>query len=94
MQDLEQSIRERAYHLWIADGCRDGWADTHWLAAQREVLARSLGGIARVTIAETPAVSTPSDQNRGRLKLFQRQNENDARLKGKVQSAAAEGMLD
>ena len=62
MQDLEQSIRERAYHLWIADGCRDGWADTHWLAAQREVLARSLGGIARVTIAETPAVSTPSDK--------------------------------
>jgi hypothetical protein len=33
MQDLEQSIRERAYHLWIADGCRDGRADTHtgWL---------------------------------------------------------------
>ena len=62
MQDLEQSIRERAYHLWIADGCRDGWADTHWLAAQRKVLARSLGGIARVTIAETPAVSTPSDK--------------------------------
>src|SRR5258705_6604999 len=26
--------------------------DTHRLAAQREVLARSLGGIARVTIAE------------------------------------------
>ena len=62
MQDLEQSIRERAYHLWIADGCRDGRPDTHWLAAQREVLARSLGGIARVTIAETPAVSTPSDK--------------------------------
>jgi DUF2934 family protein len=62
MQDLEQSMRERAYHLWIADGCRDGRADTHWLAAQREVLARSLGGIARVTIAETPAVSTPSDK--------------------------------
>ena len=46
MQELEQSIRERAYHLWIADGCRDGRADTHWLAAQREVSARSLGGIA------------------------------------------------
>jgi hypothetical protein len=29
MQDLEQSIRERAYHLWIADGCRDGRDDTH-----------------------------------------------------------------
>ena len=40
MQNLEQSIRERAYHLWIADGCRDGWADTHRLAA-----GRSLGEI-------------------------------------------------
>jgi Protein of unknown function (DUF2934) len=48
MQDLEQVIRERAYHLWIADGCNDGNADAHWLAAQREVLASSLGNIGRV----------------------------------------------
>ena len=72
----------------------DGPTHTHWLAAQREVLARSLGGIARVTIAETPAVSTHLTKSRGRLKLFQRQKENDARLKGKVQPAAAEGVLD
>ena len=43
MQDLEQATRERAYHLWIADGCRDGNADDHWLNAQRELLAASLG---------------------------------------------------
>jgi hypothetical protein len=42
MQDLEQSIRERAYHLWIADGCRDGRADTHTPAG---CTARSLGEI-------------------------------------------------
>ena len=42
MQDLEQSIRERAYRLWIADGCRDGRADTHTLAG---CTARSLGEI-------------------------------------------------
>jgi hypothetical protein len=40
MQDLEQAIRERAYHLWIADGCRDGNANEHWLSAQRENLGR------------------------------------------------------
>jgi hypothetical protein len=80
MQDLEQSIRERAYHLWIADGCRDGWADTHGLAAQREVLARSLGGIARVTIAEAPAVSTPSDKKPRKAKAV-------SKAKGKRRAA-------
>ena len=38
MTDTEQHIRERAYHLWIANG-RNGPADAHWLAAEREVLA-------------------------------------------------------
>ena len=47
MQDLEQSIRERAYHLWIESGCWDGNAEAHWLAAQREVLSASLGTFAR-----------------------------------------------
>ena len=42
MHDLEQTIRERAYHLWVADGRRDGNADAHWLAAQREVLVSVL----------------------------------------------------
>ena len=35
MLDLEQVIRERAYYLWVADGCRDGNADAHWLTAPR-----------------------------------------------------------
>ena len=38
-QDLEATIRERAYQLWVADGCRDGEPEQHWLAAEREVLA-------------------------------------------------------
>ena len=37
MQDLEQAIRERAYHLWIESGREDGNADGHWLVAQHEV---------------------------------------------------------
>jgi hypothetical protein len=58
MQDLEQAIRERAYHLWIADGCRDGNAEAHWLSAQREVLATSLESFARVK-ADQSAGSKP-----------------------------------
>jgi Protein of unknown function (DUF2934) len=56
--DLEQSIRERAYHLWIEGGCQDGHADTHWLAAQREVLGVFLGAIGRVTLNEPPLAQT------------------------------------
>ena len=51
MQDLEQTIRERAYHLWIESGCQHGHADAHWLAAQREVISASLSFIARVSAA-------------------------------------------
>jgi len=50
MQDLEQTIRERAYHLWIEDGRREGAADFHWLAAQRESLTASLATFARITV--------------------------------------------
>jgi len=58
MQDLEQAIRERAYHLWVADGNRDGNADAHWLAAQREILTSSLEGIARVKKSDSPPATT------------------------------------
>jgi hypothetical protein len=57
MQDLEQAIRERAYHLWV-EGRRDGDADTHWLLAQREVLSASLSTFARVDSGQ-PRVSKP-----------------------------------
>jgi hypothetical protein len=49
-------------------------------SAQREVLARSLGGIARVTIAETPAVSTPSDKKPRKAKAV-------SKAKGKRRAA-------
>jgi Protein of unknown function (DUF2934) len=56
--DLEQSIRERAYHLWIEGGCQDGHAGAHWFAAQREVLGAFLGVIGRVTLNEQPLAQT------------------------------------
>ena len=42
MPNLEKVIRERAYHLWIADGQPEGQADVYWLSAQREILTTSL----------------------------------------------------
>jgi hypothetical protein len=67
MQDLEQAIRERAYHLWVEDGCQDGAADAHWLAAQREILGKSLSTFARVT-AEPPKVSKTKKSARNEKK--------------------------
>jgi Protein of unknown function (DUF2934) len=66
MQDLDQAIREYAYHLWVADGCRDGNADTHWLVAQREVLSTSLGQIGRVTVDEAQGPTGASDKKSSR----------------------------
>ena len=65
MRDLEQAIRERAYHLWVADGCPNGNAEVHWLSAQREVLASSLQGFARVIVSEA-ARAQKKRKHRGR----------------------------
>jgi hypothetical protein len=44
MPNLEEAIRERAYHLWIADGQPEGHADIYWRNAQREILTTSSPG--------------------------------------------------
>ena len=66
MQDLEQAIRERAYHLWLADGRHDGKADAHWLAAQHEVLAMSLGTFGRVKAGAGAQVATNAERKLSR----------------------------
>jgi hypothetical protein len=52
MQDLEQAIRERAYHLWAEGGRPDGQANAHWLEAQRQILSVSLAGLDRTVTPE------------------------------------------
>ena len=44
MPNLDETIRERAYYLWSADGQPEGKADVYWLNAQREILTTSLQG--------------------------------------------------
>jgi hypothetical protein len=58
MQNLEEVIRERAYHLWIADGQPEGNADLYWLSAQREILTTSLKG--SIETAATPHMDSAS----------------------------------
>jgi hypothetical protein len=57
MTNLEVAIRERAYHLWTADGQPEGKADVYWLNAQREVLTRSLEGSNGSTAADSAPVT-------------------------------------
>jgi hypothetical protein len=66
MQDLEQTIRVRAYHLWAADGNPESNAEAYWLAAQREILATSLSAAVdgastfKKVAKKTKATATPS----------------------------------
>ena len=62
MSDLEQAIRERAYHLWIADGRPEGNADVYWLTAQRDILARSLDSTG--TVSGGPSMESVSATTR------------------------------
>lgn len=68
MQDIEQNIRDRAYHLWLESGCQDGNADGHWLAAQREILSASLGELGHVSkstkAAKAKTVRSPRKKKR------------------------------
>lgn len=69
MQDLEQAIRERAYHLWVENGCEDGNADAHWLVAQREILSASLGEMGRVPVGELAKSAKPKAKRPRKKKL-------------------------
>ena len=63
MPNLKEAIRERAYHLWIADGQPEGQADIYWLNAQREILTTSVEGLgsnAPAAPADTGSVATNS----------------------------------
>jgi hypothetical protein len=55
--NLSDRIRERAYEIWIASGYRDGEAQQHWLAAEREVLSAQLSAV---------VPSAPATRVRGR----------------------------
>lgn len=58
MTNLEEAIRERAYHLWTADGQPEGKAEVHWLKAQRDILTTSLEGSNGNHGAESATVMT------------------------------------
>src|SRR5258705_13852006 len=57
MPNLEEAIRERAYHLWIADGQPEGQADIYWLYAQREILTTAVESSGSNAAAAAPTAT-------------------------------------
>lgn len=50
--DLEQKIRERAYQLWMQDGCPSGQDDEYWYRAEREIRADTGGFLGSGAISD------------------------------------------
>jgi Protein of unknown function (DUF2934) len=61
MPNMEETIRERAYHLWIADGSPEGKPDVYWLYAQQQILAALVEG---PTAAVDPVATKPARRAR------------------------------
>ncbi|MBP2227588.1 hypothetical protein J2847_000868 [Azospirillum agricola] len=54
--DVERRIRDRAYAIWLEQGCPDGCDADHWLQAERDVAAQAEGVAAPTKAAPRKAV--------------------------------------
>jgi len=64
MPNLDETIRERAYYLWSADGQPEGKADVYWLNAQRDVLTTALEGPNMAPVDPVSATTKPAKKAR------------------------------
>jgi hypothetical protein len=65
MWDLEQAVPERACFLWVERGRKDGDADAHWFAAEREIASISPSTFSRVITTRQPkAANSKTDNHR------------------------------
>jgi len=52
--DVEQRIRNRAYAIWLEQGCPDGCDGDHWLQAERDVAAQAGAAVDPEPVAKAP----------------------------------------
>jgi Protein of unknown function (DUF2934) len=64
MLNLEEAIRERAYHLWMAEGQPEGKADIHWLNAQHEILTMSAESLTSTATIADPVATKPAKRTK------------------------------
>jgi hypothetical protein len=82
----EQSVRERAYHLWEADGKPHGRDIEHWERA-RELVAKEEGAGAR--LRPTPRNRTATSHETGVQEVTVPQNPAEVAAHGAVQPPPA-----
>jgi hypothetical protein len=74
MPNLEEAIRERAYHLWLADGQPDGKAEVHWIIAQHEILGISVATAAGADTVVTKTARRTRSRTKQNVALAARQS--------------------
>lgn len=59
--DVQQRIRERAYAIWLEEGCPHGRDSDHWLQAEQDITASltETAPVALATAAEAVPASAP-----------------------------------
>lgn len=63
--DVQKRIRERAYAIWLEEGCPHGRDTEHWLRAEGDI-AGSLTETAPVALAAAPEAEPPAKPKRAR----------------------------
>jgi len=56
-RDLEQRIRERAYRIWLDEGCPAGRAQEHWDLAKLAIAQQD--GLAAALLSPEETIPTP-----------------------------------
>ncbi|ANC91692.1 DUF2934 domain-containing protein [Azospirillum humicireducens] len=59
--DVEQRIRDRAYAIWLDEGCPQGRDAEHWLQAERAILAEAAANVGHspvVAVVKAPRKTT------------------------------------
>ncbi|MGE5547479.1 MAG: DUF2934 domain-containing protein [Solirubrobacterales bacterium] len=63
MQEIpEELIRERAYHIWLREGCPDGRAEDHWQMARTELAIEMTPGAAKEPNPAKDGATAPRDE--------------------------------
>ena len=94
MDDFDQRVKDRAYRLWVEEGCPEGRADIHWEKA-RELVAIEQNqkhvtkGSARHQTAGEPVEPIEAVRNAGEFPTMTDQGEGEAAPKQRRAAAAA-----
>jgi hypothetical protein len=92
MRDLEQRIRQRAYQIWLDEGCPDGRENIHWEMAA-ELVATENDQDRNFAPTRKPTKPTSSDDETKKVLLHKRIKRQEDYLRFWAAKAGANGGL-